>query len=102
MVAMSKRKPSSTQKLDSGPAAKRKSTGHMQTTLTTYFQASGPSESKPVESGASGSKPVITAIPQDFGIHIYTTQEIQGRLGLAKEYRKYWNEKAREYCLDKD
>ena len=102
VVAMSKRKPSSsTQKLDSGPAAKRKSTGHVQTTLTTYFQASGPSGSKPVESGASGSKPVITAIPQDFGIHIYTTQEIEGRVGLAKEYRKYWNEKAREYCLDK-
>ena len=71
MVAMSKRKPSSTQKRDSGSAAKRKSTGHVRTTLTTYFQASGPigpesvvSGSKPVGSGASGSKAVITAIPR--------------------------------------
>ena len=97
---MSKRKPSSAEKLDSGPA-KRKSTGHVQTTLTAYFQASGPSGSKPVGSRASGFKPVITAIPQDFGIHIYTAQEIEGRVGLTKEYRKYWNAKAKEYCLDK-
>ena len=62
---------------------------------------SGASGSKPVGSGVSGSKPEITAIPQDFGIHIYTPQEIEGRVGLAKEYRKYWNAKAKKYCLDK-
>ena len=34
-------------------------------------------------------------------IYIPPPQEIEGRVGLTKEYRKYWNAKAKEYCLDK-
>ena len=40
-------------------------------------------------------------LPQDFGIHVYTTQEIEQSKGLIKEYRKFWNAKSIEYCRDK-
>ena len=94
---MSKRKATSPQELQ---PAKRKATGQVQKTLHNYFKASGPSGASG-SSEASGSKPLTTAIPEDFGIHIYSTTEIEGQTGLIKEYRKFWNAKAKEYCQDK-
>ena len=50
-------------------------------------------------SGASGSKPEITAIPQDFGIHIYIYPPRNRRMSRAsKGVQKVLECK---YCLDK-
>lgn len=104
-MSQSKRKATSAQ----GPPSKRKATGQAQATLHNYFKATGTSGSIGASgssgaSGASGSstsRPLTTTIPEDFGIHIYSTREIEGQTGLTKEYRKFWNVKAKEFCQDK-
>ena len=72
---MSKRKATSDQGLQ---PPKRKATGQVQKTLHNYFKESG-------TSGTSGSKQKTTPIPEDFGIHIYSTTEIEGQTGLTKD-----------------
>ena len=36
------------------------------------------------------------------GIHIFSLEEITESIGLNREYRKFWNEKAYELCSDKE
>ena len=53
---------------------------------------------------ASSSKPIRQTLdlgPQQYGIHLYTKDEIENVVGLRQEFRKYWNEKATELCKDK-
>ena len=94
---MSKRKATSDQGLQ---PPKRKATGQVQKTMYNFFKESGPSGAMG-SSGAVASKPLTTPIPELFGIHIYSTIEIEGQTGLTKEYRKFWNVKAMEYCQHK-
>ena len=84
---MSKRKLSS---VNEPSSCKRKCTH--QAKLTRFFSEG---------SEASGSKQGTVAIPQDFGIHVYTAREIKLVKGLAQDYRKFWNSKAHEICKDK-
>ena len=64
----------------------------VQAKLSSFFKSSDGSQ-------PSGSKPVVatTTIPQDFGIHIYTSKELEGAKGLVQ---KFWNFKAHEICKD--
>ena len=39
--------------------------------------------------------------PQYFGIHTYSSAEIDSSEGLEKAYREFWNEKALAMCNDK-
>ena len=94
-VIMSKRKATSDQGLQ---PPKRKATG--QDTVHLFLKESGPSGASG-SSGAVASKPLTTPIPELFGIHIYSTIEIEGQTGLTKEYKKFWNVKAMEYCQHK-
>lgn len=64
----------------------------VQSTLGRYLTASSTSIT---------STKRTTVLPQDFGIHVYTTQEIEHSKGLMKEYRKFWNAKSMEYCKEK-
>ena len=41
------------------------------------------------------------ATPQYYGVHIYTETEISSAVGLQKEFRIFWNEKAKEVCAEK-
>ena len=68
----------------------------VQAKLSSYLKSSEGSK-------ASGSKPAVTttAIPQDFGIHVYTSKEVEGAKGFIQEYRKFWNTKAHEICKDR-
>ena len=42
----------------------------------------------------------VPVTPQDFGIHMFTLPQIQNSAGMLKEYRLFWNEKARDLCSD--
>ena len=69
-----------------------------------YIQAKLSSYFKPFKSTqASGSKLAIstTAIPQDFGVHVYTSKEIEGAKGFIQDYRRFWNAKVYEISKDK-
>lgn len=42
----------------------------------------------------------VPVTPQDFGVHMFTLPQIQNSIGMLKEYRLFWNEKAHEICSD--
>ena len=77
--------------ISSGPESVKKPR-IVQSTLGRYLTGS---------SASTSSTKATTVLPQDFGIHVYTTQEIEQSKGLIKEYRKFWNAKSIEYCKDK-
>ena len=68
---------------------------HCITILNNLGGTSGTSGSRK----ASGSKHK-TPIHEDFGIHIYSTIELEGQTRLTKENRTLWNVKAMEYCQE--
>lgn len=92
---MSKRK----QKTPATPASKKKCTGSVQLSIKNFF--------KPVVTSEEGDQPVpttssqIVVIPQYYEIHIYSDAEIDKAVGLQKQFKTVWNEKAREICSDK-
>lgn len=43
----------------------------------------------------------IVVTPQYYGIHIYSDAEIDKAVGLQKQFKTFWNEKAHEICTDK-
>lgn len=60
---------------------------------TTAKQSSG--------SSSSSAAPKVVLTPEYYNIHIYSDSEIENAKGLQKDFRKFWNEKAREICADK-
>ena len=39
--------------------------------------------------------------PRQFGVRVYSSAEINDAVGLEKQYREFWNAKARDICGDK-
>ena len=65
----------------------------VQTTLFKYCRQNPTSTS---------SKAAFDFSPQQYGIHIYSEDEIKKAVGLKQDFRKFWNEKAVEICKDKN
>lgn len=65
----------------------------VQLTLFKYFEKG--------QDQASSSTPTLDFSPQNYGIHLYTKEEIENVAGLRQDFRKYWNEKATELCKNK-
>ncbi len=88
---MSKRR-ANTQQVASNPKKPCK----VQSTLFKFFEKS--------QDHASSSEPLRQTLdfsPQNYGIHLYSKDEIDNVAGLRQEFRKHWNEKATELCKDK-
>ena len=49
----------------------------------------------------TSSKAAFDFSPQQYGIHVYSEDEIKKVVGLKQDFRKFWNEKAAEICKDK-
>ena len=75
-------------------ASKRKSTGSAQRFLKTTTSEEG---DQPVPT--TSSQTILT--PQYYGIHVYSDVEIDKAVGLQKQFKTFWNEKASEICADK-
>ena len=66
-----------------------------QRSILKFFKPEGTSASElPSSSGT-----VIT--PDFYGIRLFDDTDISSATGLQKEFRSYWNEKAREICGDR-
>ena len=74
----------------SGGAQKKKCS---QQSLMNYFK---PNE---LASRPSTSQTVVT--PGYYGINLYTEADINSAVGLQRDFRTYWNDKAHEICADK-
>ena len=68
----------------------------VQSTLFKFFE-------KPQEQASSSKsdRKTLDYSPQNYGIYIYSRDEIQKADGLSQEFRKFWNEKAVQLCKDK-
>ena len=65
-----------------------------QATMFKYFQPATCGEH-------SEARPSTVMTPDYYGIHLYTATEMSSATGLQKNFRTFWNEKARELCADK-
>ena len=65
-----------------------------QSTLKKFFKSDSQCETT--------TPTTLSITPQYMGIHIFSLEEITESIGLNREYRKFWNEKAYELCSDKE
>lgn len=75
-----------------GGGAQKKKCSQM--SLMTYFKPAQANQSTP-----STSSTVVT--PGYYGINLYTEADISSAVGLQRDFRTYWNDKAHEICADK-
>ena len=65
-----------------------------QASLFKYYQPATSGEQSEV-------RPSSVVTPEYYGINLYTAAEISSANGLQKQFRNFWNEKARELCADR-
>ena len=89
---MSKRPAAGDTKAD---GSEQKKVCKVQSTLFKFFTPQeNPSSSKAL-------RETLDFSPHQYGIHVYSQDEIKSAIGLKQEFRKFWNEKAVELCKEK-
>lgn len=92
VTKMSKRPAAGDTKAD---GSEQKKVCKVQSTLFKFFTPQeNPSSSKALRESLDFS-------PHQYGIHVYSQDEIKSAIGLKQEFRKFWNEKAVELCKEK-
>lgn len=98
---MSKRKATKASTMDPDDVKKRCTA---QASLDMFFGPSSSSHSKTPDSSSDSKTPdkiKTVNTPEYFDVHIYSPSQIDEAKGLQKDFRKYWNETAREICAEK-